>query len=89
MAFVSVAGTYVAKMFAFVIYGQIWSWNGDESCKSNVVAAKEAYWYRQILFLVLPFWETSFLDLQEVWGVDGRGMALDLLFSWIPTCFHI
>ena len=29
----------------------------------------------------------SFLDLQETWGVDGRGMALNSLFSWISTCF--
>ena len=37
-------------MFAFVNYGQIWSWNGDKPCRFNVVAAKEADWNRQILF---------------------------------------
>ena len=28
---------------------------------------------------------TAFSDFQEVWVVDGQGMALDLLFSWIST----
>ena len=34
-------------------------------------------------------WEASFLDLQEVGEVDGRGMVLDVLFSWISLYFLI
>ena len=37
---------------------------------------KEAYHNRQIRFSVLSRGEPSFLDLQEVGGVDGRGMVL-------------
>ena len=40
---------------------------------------KETYHNQQIQFSVLSHGEPSFLDLQEVGGVDGRGMALDLL----------
>ena len=38
-------------------------------------------------FSVLSHGELSFLDLQEDGGVDGQGMALDVLFSWISTYF--
>ena len=42
---------------------------------------------RKTCFPVMSHGELSFLDLQEVGGVDGRGMALDVLFSWILTYF--
>ena len=44
---------------------------------------KETYHDRQIRFSVLSRGEPSFLDLQEVGGVDGRGMALDLLYMYM------
>ena len=53
------------------------------------ITVKETYHNRQIRFSVLSHGEPSFLDLQEVGGVDGRGMALNLLFSWISTYFLI
>ena len=34
-------------------------------------------------YLNRKFEEPSFLDLQEVGGVDDWGMVLDVLFSWI------
>ena len=43
----------------------------------------------KIHFSTLSHREPSFLDLQEVRGVDGRGMLLDVLFSWISTYFLI
>ena len=46
---------------------------------------KETYLYQKVRFSVLSHGELSFLDLQEVGGVDGQGMALDVLFLWIST----
>ena len=52
------------------------------------MTVKEIYRIQKIRFVVLSHGEPSFLDLQEVGGgVDGWGMALDVLFSWISTCF--
>ena len=51
------------------------------------MTVKETYRIRKIRFLVLSRGEPSFLDLQEVGGVDSWGMALDVLSSWISTYF--
>ena len=40
---------------------------------------KETHHNQKICFSVLSHGEPSFLDLQELGGVDGRGMALDVL----------
>ena len=76
-------------MFASVSYGQIRSRNRGDSCRSSVLTVKETYHDRQIQFSVLSDGEPSFLDLQEIGGVDGRGMVLDLLFSWISIYFLV
>ena len=41
---------------------------------------KEPTTIKKIRSSVLPHGEPSFLDLQEIWGVDGQGMALNTLF---------
>ena len=43
----------VAKTFASVSCGQIWSWNRDDLCKSSVMTVKETYLYQKICFSVL------------------------------------
>ena len=43
----------------------------------------------KIHFSTLSHREPSLLGLQEVRGVDGRGMLLDVLFSWISTYFLV
>ena len=45
------------------------------------MTVKVTYLDRKIRFSVLSCREPSFLDLQQVGGVDGWGMALDDLFS--------
>ena len=49
---------------------------------------KGTYHDGQMCFSVLSYRELtqSFLDLQEVGGVDGRGMALDLLSRVFQLC---
>ena len=51
------------------------------------MTVKETYFNRKIRFSVLSHGELSFLDLHEVGGVDGWGMVLDDLFSWISMYF--
>ena len=76
----------VGKMFACEDYGQIWSRNGGKFCRANVLTVKGT---KNIYLSVLLHRVPSFLDLQEKWGVDWWGMALNSLFLWISTWFLI
>ena len=62
-------------MFVSVNYSQLKKGN---LCRSSVITVKETYWNRKVRFSVLSRVELSFLDLQEVGGVDSQGMMLDV-----------
>ena len=75
-------------MFAFMNYGQILSWNGDESCRSNVVTAKETDWYRQIPFFGVAILRNEFSRFARSvrvwrWNFFSRGFQPAFTFKTV------
>ena len=65
-------------MFASVSYGQIWSWNGGDLCRSSVLTVKEAHHILQIRLFGFASWRTVFSGFSRSWrGGMGR------IWPWI------